>query len=58
MIRLKREPKEISEYTCHESNYSMPGILAGARVKERLRRRKRIRRRSSRFADSGRSQRR
>ena len=35
MIRLKKEPKELYEYACHESNYSMPGILAGARVKER-----------------------
>jgi len=35
MIRLKKEPKELYEYACHESNYSMPGILAGARVKEK-----------------------
>jgi hypothetical protein len=35
MIRLKKEPKEIYEYACHESNYSLPGILAGARVQEK-----------------------
>lgn len=35
MIRLKKEPKELYEYACHESNYSLPGILAGARVKEK-----------------------
>jgi hypothetical protein len=35
MIRLKKEPKEIYEYACHESNYSMPGILGGARMKEK-----------------------
>jgi hypothetical protein len=27
--------KEVYEYACHESNYSLPGILAGARVKEK-----------------------
>jgi hypothetical protein len=35
MIRLKKEPKELYEYACHENNYSMLGILAGARVKEK-----------------------
>jgi hypothetical protein len=25
----------IFEYACHEGNYAMPGILAGARAEER-----------------------
>src|SRR4051812_36818901 len=34
MVRLKRTPDQIYEYACHEGNYSMPGILAGARLEE------------------------
>jgi hypothetical protein len=35
MVRLKRTSELIYEYACHEANYSMTGILAGARVEER-----------------------
>jgi hypothetical protein len=35
MIRLKKDPKPIYEYACHEANIAMTGILAGARAKER-----------------------
>jgi hypothetical protein len=35
MIRLKKDPKQIYEYACHEGNIAMTGILAGARTKER-----------------------
>jgi hypothetical protein len=34
MVRLKRSDDQVYEYACHEGNYSMPGILAGARVQE------------------------
>jgi hypothetical protein len=34
MIRLKKDPKQIYEYACHEGNIAMGGILAGARAKE------------------------
>jgi hypothetical protein len=34
MVRLKRTDDQIYEYACHEGNYAMPGILAGARVQE------------------------
>jgi hypothetical protein len=34
MIRLKRTDDQLYEYACHEGNYSMPGILAGARREE------------------------
>ena len=34
MIRLKRSPDQIYEYACHEGNYSMPGILGGARAQD------------------------
>jgi hypothetical protein len=34
MVRLKRTNEQIYEYACHEGNYSMPGILAGARAQE------------------------
>jgi hypothetical protein len=34
MIRLKKDPKQIYEYACHEGNVAMGGILAGARAKE------------------------
>ncbi len=33
---LRREPgQQVFEYACHEGNYSLPGILAGARADER-----------------------
>jgi hypothetical protein len=34
MIRLKKSDGEIYEYACHEGNYAMQGILAGARAEE------------------------
>jgi hypothetical protein len=34
MIRLKRTDAQIYEYACHEGNYAMEGILAGARREE------------------------
>lgn len=34
MIRLKRSDGQLYEYACHEANYSMTGILAGARADE------------------------
>jgi hypothetical protein len=34
MIRLKKAEGQIYEYACHEGNYSMEGILAGARRDE------------------------
>jgi hypothetical protein len=34
MIRLKRTNEQLYEYACHEGNYSMPGVLAGARLQE------------------------
>ncbi|MGE0359511.1 MAG: hypothetical protein AB7H93_01580 [Vicinamibacterales bacterium] len=34
MIRLKRTDALIYEYACHEGNYAMEGILAGARAEE------------------------
>jgi hypothetical protein len=34
MIRLKKSNDELYEYACHEGNYAMPGILAGARADE------------------------
>jgi hypothetical protein len=34
MVRLKRTDDQIYEYACHEANYSMTGILAGARAQE------------------------
>jgi hypothetical protein len=35
MVRLKKSNDPIYEYACHEGNYSMPGILAGARLAEK-----------------------
>jgi hypothetical protein len=35
MIRLKRSNDLIYEYACHEGNYAMTGILAGARAQEK-----------------------
>ena len=34
MIRLKKTDGLIYEYACHEGNYAMEGILAGARAEE------------------------
>jgi hypothetical protein len=34
LVRLKHTNEQIYEYACHEGNYAMPGILAGARVQE------------------------
>jgi hypothetical protein len=34
-VRLKKTNEPIYEYACHEGNYSMPGILAGARLAEK-----------------------
>ena len=34
MIRLKKTDGLIYEYACHEGNYAMTGILAGARAEE------------------------
>ena len=34
VIRLKQTPQEIFEFACHEGNYSMPGMLTGARADE------------------------
>jgi hypothetical protein len=34
MIRLKKTKELLYEYACHEGNYSMQGILAGARLEE------------------------
>ena len=36
MIRLKKTDGLIYEYACHEGNYAMEGILAGARREEAL----------------------
>jgi len=35
MIRLKKAEGQIYEYACHEGNYAMEGILAGARAEEK-----------------------
>ena len=34
-VELKRTDEPLYEYACHEGNYSMEGILAGARAEER-----------------------
>jgi hypothetical protein len=34
MIPLRRSPDPVFEYACHEGNYGMAGILAGARAAE------------------------
>ena len=34
-VELKRTDEPLYEYACHEGNYSMEGILAGARADER-----------------------
>ena len=33
---MRRSPDRIYEYACHEGNYALPGILAGARQAEAL----------------------
>ena len=33
---MHRTDKVVYEYACHEHNYSMQGILRGARLQERL----------------------
>ena len=37
MIPYKATHDTIYEYACHEGNYGMHGILAGARVEDRVR---------------------
>lgn len=32
---LRRSDAPLFEFACHEGNYSLPGILAGARAEER-----------------------
>ena len=39
MIRLKKTTGLVYEYACHEGNYAMEGILAGARLEEKKARR-------------------
>ena len=34
VILLKQSEDTLFEYACHEGNYAMHGILAGARVEE------------------------
>ena len=34
-VELKRTDQPLYEFACHEGNYSMEGILAGARAEER-----------------------
>ena len=41
MIRLKRTDALVYEYACHEGNYAMEGILAGARAEEAKARKRR-----------------
>jgi hypothetical protein len=35
MVPLSRIPGPLFEYGCHEGNYALPNILAGARAQER-----------------------
>jgi hypothetical protein len=35
MIPLTQSKDQIYEYACHEGNYALPGVLGGARVKEK-----------------------
>jgi hypothetical protein len=35
-LTLRRTEGPIYEYACHEGNYALPGILAGARLQEKL----------------------
>jgi len=34
ILHMRRSPDRIYEYACHEGNYALPGILAGARQAE------------------------
>lgn len=34
IMHMRRSPDRVYEYACHEGNYAMPGILAGARRDE------------------------
>jgi hypothetical protein len=34
-MTLTRANANVYEYACHEGNYSLPGILAGARADDR-----------------------
>ena len=34
-VPLRRTEDHIYEYACHEGNYALPGILAGAREQEK-----------------------
>jgi len=34
MVPLSRSSKPVYEYACHEGNYSLTGIMAGARAEE------------------------
>jgi hypothetical protein len=36
MFPLMRTDSPLYEYACHEGNYAMQGILAGARLQEKL----------------------
>ncbi|MBJ54839.1 MAG: hypothetical protein CMQ46_06225 [Gammaproteobacteria bacterium] len=36
ILHMRRSPDRIYEYACHEGNYALPGILAGARQAEAL----------------------
>jgi hypothetical protein len=42
MIRLRKAAGQIYEYACHEGNYAMEGILAGARREEALAKQKAV----------------
>ena len=35
MIHWQQAKGDVLEYACHEGNYSLPGMLAGARADER-----------------------
>ena len=35
MLKLRAATGPIYEYACHEGNYSLPNVLAGAREEER-----------------------
>jgi hypothetical protein len=35
MVPMSRIPGPIYEYACHEGNYALANILAGARAKEK-----------------------
>jgi hypothetical protein len=35
VIPMSKSEEPVYEYACHEGNYAMPGILAGARAAEK-----------------------